>query len=795
MGYWTTGKYDTDIFPGARSRNYMAEPLLNSPEIKDSRLNEPSSNQSSDNEINLEDPFVGKILANRYKIESVLGSGGWGKVYLAEHLTLNTQVAVKVLHQQYARDDDRQKRLEQEAKIMSRVDSQFVIKTIDFGVTPVAFIVMEYFEAIPLCDLLQSESLTENTAITIFEEICEGLSAAHSLDLVHRDLKPSNVLVKKVDDSYHCKIMDFGIAKALDDTSNNNKLTATGEILGSPAYMSPEQWTARGLDARSDIYSLGCLMYEVLTGKLIFAATNGFEYLNFHLAGQADSFAIAAPERKISADLEKVVMKCLQKDPEDRYSTALDLREDLIRVKSGKQLNIKLKSLNNAHLAAKSLITSGEPSHGGGTLWFKGANNGTFKVKWPLLVIAMGLIISTGICISRKDDMLHYLCGDLVQQSTKLARESKFDQAVESLKSAWTFAQFLPAQDKTRLNILRSLSSILAKHGSFTESEKYKGILLNETGDVPPNKWLQLNYRMQSELQRRHYASAEQLAASALKIAEESGKTSKHGNHTLLYARSLDALYAVYRTEEGRTADALRMAQESWSIAEDLLAPDDPSIVSRLNNLGLAYSSKGMMQDAKAAYFRAIKIGLQMSPPAPAIVHAYNNLATTLIHSKNYEEALASAQKALEVNKLLNGDGETHIKNQIGAIYLKQKRYTDGIKVLNEALDSHRKEGTINNTKSNHAWFNLALNYLGNGQETEALNCFKKCMDNYGSGPRDKYYRIFEKRYEDLKKHQGTKDIKHDEIKEESDELNNEGVKEGVKEINDLKAQQIRNHD
>jgi serine/threonine-protein kinase len=218
------------------------------------------------------DPFIGYEFDDKYRVISLLGSGAWGSVYRGVHLALGSDIAIKIMHKHLSKDEANLKRLTQEAQLLNGISNSHVVKLMDFGVKPVPFIVMEYFDGITLAEHLRSNgALAVETALQLFSQLCEGLSSAHRAGFIHRDLKPSNIMLKQNDGRLDSRILDLGIAKLLDLSEEKQALTATGEILGSPPYMSPEQWTGI-CDQRSDLYSLGCIMYEALTGKLAFEA-------------------------------------------------------------------------------------------------------------------------------------------------------------------------------------------------------------------------------------------------------------------------------------------------------------------------------------------------------------------------------------------------------------------------------------------------------------------------------------------------------------------------------------------
>ncbi len=289
------------------------------------------------------DPYIGYILDGKYQILEQIGSGGWGCVYRGLHLSLDCNIAIKIMHRHLAKDVQGIKRMSQEASILSRLSDLNIVRVLDYGETPAPYIVMEFFEGKQLDTFIkESGPLSCKDAIELFIQLCSGLNNAASLELVHRDLKPSNIILRVKEGELVSKILDFGIAKILDATQDRQRLTETGEIVGSPPYMAPEQWTGI-CDQRTDIYALGCIMYEAITGKPAFAADSSFQYLNLQASSYPEPISKLFPEQKIPKSLELAILKCMQKKPENRYQSAKDLKADLLKIRDGAIVDIHIK--------------------------------------------------------------------------------------------------------------------------------------------------------------------------------------------------------------------------------------------------------------------------------------------------------------------------------------------------------------------------------------------------------------------------------------------------------------------
>jgi hypothetical protein len=277
-------------------------------------------------------PLIGSVVADRYKLLSLLGEGGMGAVYKAQHVRMGKALALKLLRGDFARDPSAVARFADEAQIVSRLSHPHTIAVFDFGEIGVAeglYLAMEYVPGHDLASVLRTGgALPVPRVITIGQQLLGSLAEAHDAGIVHRDVKPGNVMLMNTrsgDD--FTKVLDFGIAK-LRDESGQSSVTSVGAVVGTPSYLSPEQARGRDVDARSDLYAAGAVLFELITGRPPFVAPNPLAVVNAHLHDPAPSVLEFAPQA--APAIAAVVARALQKRPEDRFQSADAMREALL---------------------------------------------------------------------------------------------------------------------------------------------------------------------------------------------------------------------------------------------------------------------------------------------------------------------------------------------------------------------------------------------------------------------------------------------------------------------------------
>lgn len=300
------------------------------------------------------DPLIGMVVAGRYRIVECIGRGGMGVVYKIEHVEIGKLLALKLLAGELSRQREVVRRFKREALLASRLSHPNTVQVFDFGVSDgLTYLVMELVSGRDLSRVIKAETaLPFDRVGRILVQICSSLAEAHGVGIVHRDLKPENVIIARTrDGTDFAKVLDFGLAK-LREATELNEVTGSGQVVGTPYYMAPEQIHGRAVDGRTDIYALGAVMYEALTGHPVFQGTSPMAVFTQHLTQAPVPLRERAPRRMISPQVEAIVLRALEKDPTNRFQNVEDLQAALIEQLGGLGKSSVDVLLNNSQLHA-----------------------------------------------------------------------------------------------------------------------------------------------------------------------------------------------------------------------------------------------------------------------------------------------------------------------------------------------------------------------------------------------------------------------------------------------------------
>jgi serine/threonine-protein kinase len=277
-----------------------------------------------------------RLLSNRYELGETLGYGGMSEVHKGRDVRLGRDVAVKVLRADLARDPQFQTRFRREAQNAAALNHPAIVAVYDTGETqteygPLPYIVMEFVEGRTLRDIIKSEGpLAGNRAMEIMADVCAALDFSHRHGIVHRDVKPANVMINRAG---AVKVMDFGIARAVSD--GQAAVTQTSAVIGTAQYLSPEQARGESVDARSDVYAAGCVVFELITSEPPFTGDSPVAVAYQHVREEPRKPSMVNP--RVSPALDAIVLKAMSKNPANRYQSSAEMRGDLVRVLSGQR--------------------------------------------------------------------------------------------------------------------------------------------------------------------------------------------------------------------------------------------------------------------------------------------------------------------------------------------------------------------------------------------------------------------------------------------------------------------------
>jgi serine/threonine protein kinase len=362
---------------------------------------------------------------SKYEFVSVLGSGGMAIIYKARQLTLEKLVAIKMMHAHLMSEKSRA-RFQLEARTSSMLSHPYIVTLRDYGTTASGqpFMVMDFIEGLTLAQVISREGpLSTRRFLRLFHQVTEALSHAHKRSVLHRDIKPSNIMLVKDDfGEEEIRVMDFGIAKVLNDDPGSELATRTGEMLGSPLYMSPEASRGQPTDRRSDLYSLGCVMYESLTGTPPFSGNSVLDTMLMHLNDRPRPLQEASERLEpVDSQIESIIMRLLEKKPDARYRDMDEVRDELLAIELGKQA---------------PLVVAATKSHAA-------EDSRTFG-RLKLLIIAAGVVATFGL-----GGFFWWLSGGPEQQSNHLART---EQEQNTLSSSTKSQNASPIEDETTQN-------------------------------------------------------------------------------------------------------------------------------------------------------------------------------------------------------------------------------------------------------------------------------------------------------------------------------------------------------
>ncbi len=572
------------------------------------------------------DALIGTVFADKYEILSVLGAGGMSVIYKARHKYMERICALKLLHPFLLSDSSMFQRFQYEAKAASNLYHPNVVAMHDFGITNdgKAYLVMDYLEGEDLSTVLERDVfLTEPQAREIFRQALAGLDHAHSKGVIHRDLKPSNLfLIPQTDGSVLVKLVDFGIAKITDSGSAAQNLTRTGEVFGSPLYMSPEQCAGKSLDARSDIYSLGCLMYEALSGRRPLVGESALETMHMHIKEMPLTLSQAAPKLEVSPQLENAVMKCLCKRPDDRFSSVAELYQEIY--------GEPLPKVPVAHSTGgtDSQIVIPSPTNYSASSSTKRADEITDKSglyltpsdKKKLLPFVVALAIFTLVASSATYWLLFVWPGPENDQGTvvnrwtytfwiarggELAKQNHFEDASAAYDKAEAVADKFGDNFGRKVNVLRAKLDLASNLNQPKKTEQ----ILRSLGQVNRDQALG-----DCDLSRKEIARIDSLYKTTVANKQAGSKTSVY-ELALQMGTKIEAFIGVSRRLGAVQAydDQEDLLTKAYQLYSQLAGDDDPQLADLKTELAYSHWQQDEVSQVRPLLKEALSIRIKVN--------------------------------------------------------------------------------------------------------------------------------------------------------------------------------------
>lgn len=667
------------------------------------------SNETKNN--NDKDHLIDFVIDDKYQILELIGKGGFGLVYKAKHLAMDRIVAIKLLKENLTADKLSRLRFEKEAKTFSQLNHPNIISVFDYGLLPSGqpYLVMDYLDGISLDQVIATEGhLEEKRAVNIFTQICDAMSFAHEKGLIHRDLKPGNIMLMSMPENPEfVKLFDFGVAKPLEILGGNEpRLTLEGEVCGSPVYMSPEQCFGKGADARSDIYAMGCIMYETLAGKPPHEAPTVLETMTQQAYLAAKPFHEFNPEVTVSPALEAVILKSLEKHPEYRQQTMRDLKQELLDALEGKS---PLILAPNDTIAKLTKITSADfnTEQPKSTLFNREASiQDPSPVPVLLYVLAALLICSTAIVFiffstsnkhfeGNQSFANNHFANHETSSRAMLMQEANLDQLLDMTLTILPsdLAKKNKAEISEIANRLYEMAKLTNANGDEKQTEKLLKKAVQITQSESPNITalnLNANYKLaEFYLQTKQFDRAEAIYADIVNRLRT--RDALPTNSLVEASTHLAFVYML----QGKFILAKPLLNEVYNSYLKGLLPSTSATIVALNLLGQIYTFENNLTSANACFREAEGLSLKLTGKANSYTaRALNGMAEVAYIQSNFNQALSLSKQALSIyqatSKLRSAQAAETITILANCLTMQQKY--DQAEPLYEEVLSIRKE-------------------------------------------------------------------------------------------------------
>lgn len=638
--------------------------------------------------------FIGK-----YRILKLIGEGGMGAVYQAEQDRPRRTVALKMLKSAVAAPESL-RRFSQESEVLGRLEHPGIARIYEAGTAPTdlgpqPYFAMEFIHGVSLLEYANQSKLSIRQRVDLMVKICEAVDHAHLCGVIHRDLKPGNILV---DESGQPKILDFGVARVMDSDAHLTRQTAMGDLVGTLAYMSPEQLLAdtRQLDARSDVYSLGVVLYELLAGRRPYETTQHITDAA-RVIREEDPLPLSAVDRTLRGDLETVLAKCLEKDKGRRYASAAELATDLRRYLADEPIHARpatpLYRARKFVRRHRALVL------------------GTAAV---FMVLLAGVFISAGQATRARRERDRALRAEQVAMAVNDFLQN--DLLAQAGARAQANTHNPPDPDlKVRTAVDRAAAHIADKFGSQPVVE------------ASIRHTLGLTYYDLSL-----YPQAEEQFRRAIEL-----RTRTLGANAPESLASMDALGLLYNYE-GRYAEAETLLRQVLAARERVLGKEHKDTLSTMSNLALAIAYEGEPARAVPIFAKVLDADRRiLGEDNLATLSVLDNLAGTYRDSGNWAAAQPLYERELELDRRVLGPDHPDTANSmeaVGTIYRRAGDYPAADRLIIAALQSRIREMGEDHWETANTRKNLAISYRAQGRYAEADAVFQRALTSLRKG-------------------------------------------------------------
>jgi serine/threonine protein kinase len=622
------------------------------------------------------DALVGTKFDNRYEIISLLGTGASSTAYKAMDRTLERMVAVKIIHSHLLGAGDFEERFKREALISIKLDHPNIAHVYAFGKAPDGrlYLVMDLLEGQSLAAILKTEQKLElGRFLHLFKQLIDALDYAHQQAVVHRDIKPDNIIVSSDSGNEIAHLVDFGIAKAVDDSSGQDA-TRTGALLGSSSYMSPEQCRGAKIDRRADIYSLGCVMLESLLGESPFAGSSELDIMYKQIN---ESLSSLGSLKKLPAELSQIIRKCLEKDPEKRYQSAADLKDEFQKCL---EMQDTLKRRFERASAPKQNLN-----------W----------IKISVLVILLTAITFAATYILQQGTQKRNKAAVLApNQKTSIIKSAK-DQRVPATQEE--MARLLEKYHLTN-DRLFLLKEWLRKYGQTKDS--------NSSAVC----WMRLRYS--EELERANFLEDSQKNYEALlktaNTAENRCRLALVESKLLLKAEKTDL--ALQKMTSAMNSNKSDISEEMYSMLLDARAE--------------LYRIVGDLQKAKMDNEKALQLVNKIASKCDDPSIFYPRMVPLLVSENRQEELDELVNKWVKLKTLeYKRDEAARIYNEVAEQIAHRGNLSQSKKYFNLAIEEYKKAG--DHVRAEQSLVELAAVLKEHGDQASAVEAYRTILDQH----------------------------------------------------------------